>query len=104
MTIKIVAKSIMNMKNGKAGGPLGVVAEMWKASDNIGVWLVTDLASDIRNGTSHLTGKVILNIYNGKGDALIRGNYRGLKLLDLAMKENEKVMEEIIRERVFIAI
>ena len=84
------------MKNGKAAGPLGMVAEMLKASDNIGVWLVTDLANDMmRNGTSHLTGKIIINIYNGNGDALIRGNYRGLKLLDLVMKENEKVMERL---------
>ena len=96
MTIKIVAKAIINMKNGKAAGPLGAVAEMLKASDNIAVWLVTDLANDMmRNGTSHLTGKIIINIYNGKGDAVIRVNYRGLKLLDLVMKENEKVMEKV---------
>ena len=79
------------MKNGKAAGPLGMVAEMLKASDNIGVSLVTDLANDMmRNGTSHLTGKIIINIYNGNGDALIRGNYRGLKLLDLVMKKMRK--------------
>ena len=58
MTIKIVAKIIINKKNGKAAGPLGVVTDMLKASHNIGVWLVTDLANNmIRNGTSHLTGK-----------------------------------------------
>lgn len=45
---------------------------------------------------SHLTGK-------GKGDNLIRGKYRGLKLLDHALKGIERVMEKIIWERAFIS-
>ena len=28
----------------------------------------------------------IVNLYNGKGDALNRGNYRGLKLIEQVMK------------------
>ena len=44
----------------------------------------------------------IINIYKGKGDALERGNYRGLKLLDHVMKGIEKVIEKIIRERISI--
>ena len=45
---------------------------------------------------SHLTGK-------GKGDNLIRGKYRGPKLLDHALKGIERVMEKIIWERAFIS-
>ena len=92
------------MKNGKAAGPSGIVSQMLKASDDTGVRLVTDLANDmIRNGTipSDWENSIIINIYKGKGDALIRGNYRGFKLLDHAMKGIERVMEKIIRERVF---
>ena len=44
----------------------------------------------------------IINIYKVKGDALARGNYRGLKLLDHVMKGMERVIEKIIRERISI--
>ena len=37
-----------------------------------------------------LTGSIV-NSYKGKGDALGRGNYRGLKLLEHVMKIREKV-------------
>ena len=81
------------------------VAEMLKTSGDTGVRLVADLANDmIRNGTipSDWENSYITNIYKGKGDALIRGNYRGLKLLDHVMKEIKRVKEKIIRKRVFI--
>ena len=41
---------------------------------------------------------IIVNCFKGKGDALVRGNYRGLKLLDQGMKLFERVLEKIIRE------
>ena len=44
----------------------------------------------------------IINIYKGKGGALERGNYRGLKNLDHVMKGIERVIEKIIRERISI--
>ena len=44
----------------------------------------------------------IINLYKGKGDALDRGNYRGLKLLDQVMKVIEKVVDELVREQVKI--
>ena len=37
-----------------------------------------------------------------KGDALNRGNYRGLKLTEHAMKVMERIMDTIIRERIDI--
>ena len=93
------------MKYGKAAGPLGIVAEILKVSDDTGVRLVADLANDmIRNGNipSDWGNSFIINIHKRKGDALIRGNYRGLKLLDRVMKGIERVIEKIIRESVFI--
>ena len=105
LTIEMVAKAAIGMKNGKAAGPSTRVAEMLKASSDTGLRLVTDLANDMeRNGTipSDWENSFIIDIYNEKGDALIRDNYRGLKLLDHVMKEIERVMEKIIRERVFI--
>ena len=51
ITIEMVAKAIIKMKNGKAAGPLGRVAEMLKVFGDTGVRLVADLANDmIRNG------------------------------------------------------
>ena len=44
----------------------------------------------------------ILNLYKGKGDALERGNYRGLKLTDQVMKLLEPVLDSFIREIVDI--
>ena len=43
-----------------------------------------------------------INLYKGKGDALERGNYRGLKLLDHVMKTTERIIKAIIRERINI--
>ena len=44
----------------------------------------------------------IMNLYKGKGEALDRGNYRGLKLTDQIMKLLERVLDLLIREMVNI--
>ena len=44
----------------------------------------------------------IINLFKGQGDALARGNYRGLKLLDQVMKVLERILEVFIREKVNI--
>ena len=103
--VEMVVKAITKMKTGKAAGPSGIVAEMLKASGDTGARLVADLANDmVRNGVipSDWEDSFIINIYKGKGDALERGNYRGLKLLDHVMKGMERVIEKIIRERISI--
>ena len=91
--VEMVVKAITKMKTGKAAGPSGIVAEMLKASGDTGARLVADLANDmVRNGVipSDWEDSFIINIYKGKGDALERGNYRGLKLLDHVMKGIEE--------------
>ncbi len=45
---------------------------------------------------------IILNLYKGKGDALDRGNYRGLKLTDQVMKALERVLDTAIGQSVSI--
>ena len=42
----------------------------------------------------------IINCYKGKEDALLRGNYRGLKLLDQVMKVMAHILATIIRTQV----
>ena len=44
----------------------------------------------------------IVNLYKGKGDALNRGNYWGLKLIEQVMNVLERVVEGLIRQRVEI--
>ena len=44
----------------------------------------------------------IFNLYKGKGDALVRGNYRCLKLLEHVMKVLERIVETQIRSSIKI--
>ena len=93
------------MKCGKAAGPSGIIAEMLKAAGEDGVELARQLMEEI-----FCSGEVpadweesfILNLYKGKGEALERGNYRGLKLTDQVMKLMEHVMEFYVRRMVNI--
>ncbi|XP_057314216.1 uncharacterized protein LOC130655471 [Hydractinia symbiolongicarpus] len=78
---------------------------MVKASGYIGVELITSLANQIiKDGAipSEWQSSVIVNCFKGKGDALERGNYRGLKLVDQVMKVIERVIDKLLRERIDI--
>ena len=44
----------------------------------------------------------IVNLYKDKGDALNRGNYRGLKFIQQSMKVLEPLVEGLVRQRVDI--
>ena len=44
----------------------------------------------------------MVNVYKGQGDALTCGSYRGIKLLEHAMKVLERVIEERLRKIVRI--
>ena len=88
-----VKKAIDEMRNGKAASSTGIVAEMLKASGDIGVNLITKLGNAIIRETSipdNWLKSVMVNIYKGKCDALVRSNCRGLKLLDYGMKVVER--------------
>ena len=44
----------------------------------------------------------LVNVYKGKGDALTCGSYRGIKLIEHAMKVLERVIERRVRNIVKI--
>ena len=93
------------MHDGKAAGGSGVVPEMLKCAGEHGFDLITDLFNTIikENKVPEDWDKsIILNLYKGKGDATVRGNYRGLKLLEHAMKAFERILEGLIRKQVSI--
>ena len=77
------------MKVRKASGPSGIVVEMIRAAGEMGTSMIRDLAAAvIPDGRvpSDWEQSFIVCLYKGKGDALERGNYRGLKLTEQVMK------------------
>ena len=105
ITIDMVKKAISQMKAGKAPGPSGIVVEMIRAAGDIGASMIRDLAAAIiRDGKvpSDWEQSFIVCLYKGKGDALERGNYRGLKLTEQVMKVLERIVDGLIRQVVSI--
>ena len=93
ITINMVKKAISQMKVGKALGPSGIVVEMIRAAGDTGTSMIRDLAAAIiydGKVTSDWEKSVIVCLYKGKGDALDRGNYCGLKLTEQVMKVLER--------------
>ena len=105
ITLEMITKAISKMTSGKAAGPSGIVAEMLKPIGEAGAVEVRDLIEDIISEGCIPTDwqeSFIVNLYKGKGDALNRGNYRGWKLIEQVMKVLERVVQELIRQRVEI--
>ena len=105
ITIDMVKKAISKMMSGKAAGPSGIVVEMIKAAGDTGATMIRDLATAIiRDGKvpTDWEESFIVCLYKGKGDALDRGNYRGLKLTEQAMKILERIVDGLIRQVVSI--
>ena len=105
ITIDMVKKAISKMKSGKAAGPSGIVVEMIKAAGDTGATMIGDLATAIIHDGKIPTDwgqSFIVCLYKGKGDALDRGNYRGLKLAEQVMKVLERIVDGLIRQVVSI--
>ena len=105
ITLEMITKAISKMASGKAARPSGIVAEMLKPVGEAGEVEVRDLIEDIISEGCIPTDwqeSFIVNLYKGKGDALNRGNYRGLKLIEQVMKVLERVVEGLIRQRIEI--
>ena len=84
-----VDAAIGKMKQGKSGGPTGVVSEMLKAAGETGTLWMTDVCNAVvKDGKipEDWSKSWMVNVYKGKGDALACGSYRGIKLLEHAMK------------------
>ena len=101
----MVRKAISKMKCGKSSGPSGIIIEMIKAAgdpfvDELTVLINNIIYEGVVPTDWHLS--FIVNLFKGKGDALIRGNYCGLKLQEQAMKVMEHLLNAIIRENISI--
>ena len=79
--------------------------EMIRADGDIGASMIHDLAAAIiRDGKvpSDCEQSFIVCLYKGKGDALERGTYNGLKLTQQVMKILERTVDGLIRQLVSI--
>ena len=105
ITIDMVEKAISQMKAGKAPGPSGMVVEMIRAVGDIGASMICDMAAAIiRDGKVPSDWEQSFNVclYKGKGHALERGNYHGLKLTEQVMKVLDRIVDGLIRQVVSI--
>ena len=78
---------------------------MIKAAGEPCLQLISELTNSIISENripSDWENSFMISLYKGKGDALERGNYRGLKLLDQCLKVIERIVEVIIRDRIEI--
>ena len=100
----MVKKAISQMKARKAPGQSGRVVEMIRAAGDTGVSMIRDLAAAIiHNGKvpSDWENSFIVSLYKkGKGDALERGNYLGLKLTEQFMKVLKRTVDGLIGQLV----
>ena len=100
-----VRKSMQGMKNGKALGPDGIPAEVWKCLGESAVEFLASLFNRILDGEpmpDDWRKSIIIPIYKNKGDAHQCGNYRGVKLTSHTMKIWERVIEARLRRDIEI--
>ena len=95
----------MKMKRCKAAGLSGLITEMIQATGDIGTQWILDLCIGIvKEGCipGDWKSSVVLPINKGKGDPMECGSYRGIKLLEHAMKVVERIFEHRIRQQIEI--
>ena len=93
------------MKRHKAPGLSGLVTETIQATGEIGTQWILDLCKCngiVKEGSipEDWKSSVVLPIYKGKGDPMECGSYRGIKLLEQAMKVVERIFEHRIRQQI----
>ena len=96
---------LKKMKRHKAPGLSGLVAEMIQATGDIGTQWILGLCNDIvKEGsiTEDWKSSVVLPIYKGKGNPIECGSYRGINLLEHAIKVIERIFEHRIWQQIEI--
>ena len=100
VTYEEVMEAMNKMKLGKAAGPSEVNMDIM-ASGKFGVGVIKKLCQKILDGKGmpeEWKTSVVVPIFKGKGDVMDCGAYRGVKLLEHAMKIVERVLEKRISE------
>ena len=100
VTVEKVMTALRKIKSGKATGPSDVDFKMIIAYGDTVIKLNVELCQRVLDGTGmpeEWKTSVVVPIFKGKGDVMSRGAYRGVKLLEQAMKIAERVLEKRIR-------
>ena len=97
-----VVKAMRGMKAVKAAGLLEVIVEMIAASGEIGIGVMVELCQGVLDGRGMPDDWAlsVVPIFKGKGDAMSYMAYRGVKLVEHAIKIVEKVLERRLRRMV----
>ena len=93
-------EAIQKMKSGKATRPSEVSVEMIVASGEIGIKVIMELCQrllDEREMHDEWKTSVIVQVFEKKGDVINCGSYRGVKLLENAMRIVERLLQGRIR-------
>ena len=105
ITLDEVNAAIQSMKLNKASGPTGVVIEMIKALDEAGIewmWELLETSWKEEGMPFDWEESEMVYIYKQKGDAMECSNYRGIKLMEHALKVFERVIVSKLRKIVNI--
>ena len=100
-----IVEAMQKMKSGKATGPSEVSVEMIVASSEIGVNVMMELCQRVLDGRAlpdEWKTSAAVPIFKEKGDVVNCGSYRGVKLLEYAMKIVERVLERRIRTLIYL--
>ena len=103
VTYEEVMEAMNKIKLGKAAGPSEVNMDMIMANGKFGVGVLNKLRQRVLDGkgmSEEWKTSVVVPIFKGKGDVMDYGIYRGVKLLEHAIKVVERVLEKRIRELV----
>jgi hypothetical protein len=102
ITEEEVKEALAKMKKWKAAGPSGVTIDMLRAAGPEGIRWMTELFNTVvTDGEIPDDWKKswMTAIYKGKGDAMECGSYRGIKLLEHAMKVMEHILLTRLRQQ-----
>ena len=100
VSLKEVREAIRKMKQGKGAGLSEVTTEMIVAGGRIAEEVMLQFCQRVLGGKgipNEWKTSVVVPIFNGKGDVMNCGSYRGVKLLEHGMKIIERVLERRIR-------
>ncbi|CAH2099151.1 unnamed protein product [Euphydryas editha] len=101
VSIEEVRMAVESMKNGKAVGPDGIPAEVWKFLKVDGCkWLTLFFNKLLQEEVipEEWCNSSLVPIFKNKGDIQDCSNYRGIKLMSHSMKIWEKVIARRMRE------
>ena len=105
VTPEEVRQALMQMKLEKAAGPSGVTSDMFRHAGDLGISLLTSVfrrMMDEEQTPTEWANSLTVPLFKGKGDSLLCDKYRGLRLLEHAMKIWERVLLARLRPHISI--